>query len=975
MESNKDANHFETFSFIKSTKIDSINIELQEFRHKSTGALHYHLACDNDENVFMVAFRTVPEDSTGVAHILEHTALCGSEKYPLRDPFFLMIRRSLNTFMNAMTSSDWTAYPFASKNRKDFDNLLQVYMDAAFFSNLGELDFMQEGWRYEFSEMENRDSDLVFKGVVYNEMKGAMSSPVSIAWQTINKHVYPNTTYHYNSGGEPTDIPNLSYADLKQFYEEHYHPSNAIFMTYGDITALEHQQRFEELALNRFEKSEKIINVKDQPKFSKPLQVSEEIPVTGNEDKPQFVMAWLLGENTNVFELYRAELISGILLDNSASPLRKFLETTDIGTAPSPLCGLENSHKQMLFLCGLAGVSNDDVNNFEQQVMAVLSDVAENGIEQSKVEAFLHQLEISSREIGGDSEPFGLQLLLSALPAAIHRGDVSSLLNIDTALKRLAEKIKNPEFIKNAVKELFIDNNHKVTLLLKPEESVSENLVREEISKLKEIKEKLSDDDIDTIINKSLQLQKRQNQELDTEILPKVGIEDIGKTSQKKQADTSLLTRNNIKLNKFTTASNGICYNQIIRDIPQLDNDLIKDAAYYSQIVSELGYGDKDYLQTQDYQYSICGGINSLFTFRTVCGKKLKGCYVYSAKSLNRNFKATVELIKEHSEECRFDEYERIKDIVAQLRTKRENSVSGSGHALAMAAASAATGNIASTLNQIGGLPSVKQIIELDRNITENKFSIADFAEELKEQHNRIITLKKELLLISDSQLQEPEKILETVWNNTNSTESVKTEEISDISVPQKQLWLTNSQVNFCARAYSAVDIDHKDAPAFAVLGPFLRNGYLHKAIREQGGAYGGGAGYDPNIAAFRFFSYRDPRGKETLADFSKSIEWLLATDHGYASLEEAILGVIAAIDKPSSPAGECRKEFYSNFFGRDQKSREAYRQSILTVTTDDLKRITTEHLNSNNYGDAVITNKEMAKQFSGETFEEILLS
>ena len=247
-------NAHSSFEFIRRQPVESLNIVLEEYRHRKTGAQHIHIAADNNENVFLVALRTVPKDSRGVAHILEHTALCGSEKYPVRDPFFMMIRRSLNTFMNAFTSSDWTAYPFASQNSKDFNNLLDVYLDAVFFARLDPLDFAQEGHRVEFEIADDSNSPLVYKGVVFNEMKGAMSSVPSQLWHTLCHHLFPTTTYHYNSGGEPKDIPDLSYQQLTSFYKSHYHPSNAIFMTYGDLPAQELQQQFEEKALHRFEK-------------------------------------------------------------------------------------------------------------------------------------------------------------------------------------------------------------------------------------------------------------------------------------------------------------------------------------------------------------------------------------------------------------------------------------------------------------------------------------------------------------------------------------------------------------------------------------------------------------------------------------------------------------------------------------------------------------------------------------------------
>src|SRR5690625_4055119 len=282
------------FEFIRQQAIASLNVRVQEFRHRATGAQHIHLASDNPENVFLVALRTVPGDSTGVAHILEHTALCGSEKYPVRDPFFMMIRRSLNTFMNAMTSSDWTAYPFASLNRKDYFNLLDVYLDAVFFSRLDELDFRQEGHRLEFEVPDDPGSPLMYKGVVYNEMKGAMSSVPATLWQTLCKYVYPTTTYHYNSGGDPECITDLSYEQLREFYRTHYHPSNATFMTFGDIPAAELQACFEERALARFQRLDHGIRVPLEKRYLAPVRVEEYYALDedgGEENRTHHVLA------------------------------------------------------------------------------------------------------------------------------------------------------------------------------------------------------------------------------------------------------------------------------------------------------------------------------------------------------------------------------------------------------------------------------------------------------------------------------------------------------------------------------------------------------------------------------------------------------------------------------------------------------------------------------------------------------------
>ena len=406
------------FEQLRSHRIDTLNLTVEEYRHRKTGARHLHMAADNDENVFFVALRTFPMDSTGVAHILEHTALCGSEKYPVRDPFFMMIRRSLNTFMNAFTSSDWTAYPFASKNRKDFDNLLSVYLDSVFFSKLDEMDFSQEGHRLEFETPDDPETPLVYRGVVYNEMKGAMSAPTSQLWQNLSSYLFPTTTYHYNSGGEPDHIVDLSYDELIRFYRHHYHPSNALFATYGNIPAHEHHERFEELALSRFDHQHVELPVRDEKRMFAPLNVEQGYAIGEDEsadNKTHIVMGWLLGHSFDLQQNLEAHLLANVLLENSASPLMRALETSEIGQSPSPLCGLEDSNREMTFVCGIEGSEPGRDGELEQLIEKVLSDVAEQGVSQERLEAILHQLELHQREIAGDQFPYGLQLIMSAI--------------------------------------------------------------------------------------------------------------------------------------------------------------------------------------------------------------------------------------------------------------------------------------------------------------------------------------------------------------------------------------------------------------------------------------------------------------------------------------------------------------------------------------------------------------------------------
>ncbi len=571
------------FELLRSQPIDSLQVIVEEYRHLATGAQHIHITADNNENVFLVALRTVPQDSTGVAHILEHTALCGSDKYPVRDPFFMMIRRSLNTFMNAFTSSDWTAYPFASQNRKDFNNLLDVYLDAVFFSRLDPLDFAQEGHRVEFAEANNPKSDLVFKGVVFNEMKGAMSSVPSQVWQTLCKYVFPTATYHHNSGGEPEVIPDLTYEELKAFYKTHYHPSNAIFMTYGDISAAEHQAKFEAQALSKFDKLDKVIAVHEEKRYLAPITVEEAYPLTddtGTDKKTHIVVAWLLGKTTELRDSLQAQLLTSILLDHSASPLLHALETTDLGTSPSPLCGLDDSQLELTFVCGVEGSEPEQAEAVEALILTTLEKFAQDGVAVEELEAALHQLELGQREVGGDSYPYGLQIIMTALSSATHRGDAIALLNLDPEGEQMRNYRQDPNFIKNLAQKLLLNNRHRVRLTMHPDTDMAEQKNRAEIAKLAAIKDAMSDAEKQQVVNQAQALAERQEQIDDDSILPKVDLTDIP-ASMHYTAKESVQTVNGTPLTRYAAGTNGLVYQQVGVDMPELSAELLELIPYY----------------------------------------------------------------------------------------------------------------------------------------------------------------------------------------------------------------------------------------------------------------------------------------------------------------------------------------------------------------------------------------------------------
>ena len=965
------------FEFKGEHEIDSLNLTIQHYEHKVTGATHYHLAADDPQNVFLVALRTVPMDSTGVAHILEHTTLCGSEKYPVRDPFFMMIRRSLNTFMNAFTSSDWTAYPFATENRKDFQNLLQVYMDAVFFPNLDALDFAQEGHRFEFTDMKDSNSDLTYKGVVFNEMKGAMSSPVSTLWQEFSAELYPTSTYHYNSGGEPEDIPNLTHQQLLDFHKLHYHPSNSVFMTYGDIPAIEHQTQFETLGLERFEDTVPEVHVGLEPRYTEP-KVVEKSYALDEEDisaKTHIVLGWLLGQNQDPLQVLRGHLLSAVLLDNSASPLRKVLEETELANAPSPLCGFEESNKEMAFVVGVQGSEPEHAQAVEEMILTELQRIADEGVEQSQVEAMLHQLELSQREVGGDGYPYGLQLILHSLAGALHDGDPIALLDTDAALKQLEDEVKSPDFIPGLVKELLLNNTHRVRLTMKPDTELSAQKEQAEKDKLAAIQAKLTDVEKQAIIDQAVALEERQSQEDDPSILPEVTKDDIPAEIKHYAANTSKIA--DMEVSSYQCGTNGLTYEQLIIDLPELTEQEQALMPLFNSCLTEVGTQKRDYIEMQSYQAEVSGGISARSSVHSKIGDP-QGChshFMLSSKALNRNQMPMAELLNETLNEARFDETNRLKDLVSQIRASVDHGITGNGHGLAMMAATQNFTPAARWKFERSGFAGIQYIKTLNEDLKSDD-AMASFSEGLSSIQSKLKASSKQALVISDEPgIDSALESMNSVWSKVEqSSGSQKGFEFVASQKPINQAWVTSTQVNFCALAYPAVTSEHEDAPKLSVLGACLRNGFLHSAIREKGGAYGGGATYNSEASAFVFYSYRDPRLMETYDDFKRAQEWLMSPEATQAKVDEAILNVISSMDKPGSPAGEMKKAFFQSLFGRTHEIRMAYRLGVISTTIEELRVLAEKYLTNENTSSVVLTNSQNAETLKDSEFEIITL-
>ncbi len=856
------------------------------------------------------------------------------------------------------------------KTKKDFQNLLSVYLDATFAANLNPLDFAQEGIRI---ELEN--GEPVYKGVVFNEMKGAMSSPSDQLYHQLAHHLFPETTYHYNSGGDPKDIPDLTYDELVGFYKSHYHPSNAVFMTFGNEPAHKLQEQFETLALSKFDKGE-TLHSKPETRLAAPIAVTETYAVDAEDlkDKTYHIISWLLPQASDIKIRLGMRLVEGILLEDSASPLRHYLETCGYAQSTGPIMGVDDSNYEMTFYCGVQGSNPEHAEEFKNGVFKVLEDVASKPVDSQMVDAILHQIELHQREINGDGMPYGLSLILNGLSSAIHHSDPVDVWDVDTAIANVKEELKDPMWLSNLIKEHLIDNPHRVQMTLVPDATKSAKEAEEEKARLAEIGAKLTEADKAEIIAQTEALKIRQDTPDDLNLLPKVGLEDVPAQMHIVQGQLREIISNRLDtpLNLYHAGTNGIYYNQVLIQIP---DEIIKSPYFnlMSILMGEVGAGEYGYLELQQLQTAVSGGIGMGASLRSKVDDKGKitAWLTLTTKSLVNNLEA-IRLLKVAFEQLRFDEKDRIIELLQQRKTRWSSRLSGSGHSYAMQIAGRNHSALALRDYNTTGLGALNWLGELVSKIEKDEAAYDQLIQELKVIHNRLLQAPKQFLLVCEEhQSNRLIEEIQNVWDKLSIDQlDAELTQVNFENSDKDEAWLIQANVQFCSSAYAAVEVSHPDAAPLMVLAAYLRNGFLHSAIREKGGAYGGGASYDGNACSFRFYSYRDPRLAETFQDFEASVDWLFNAEQLPHQLEEAILGLIASMDKPGSPAGEAITACYSLLHARTPAFRAQLRERLLAVNLDDLKRVADVYLRQQKPSKAVVAPIAKREQLQTLGFE-----
>ncbi len=673
------------------TSLKQISGFLYRLVHLQTGARHLHISAPDHENTFGVTFKTVPADSTGVAHILEHTVLCGSEKYPVRDPFFSMLKRSLSTFMNAFTASDWTMYPFSTQNTKDYYNLMDVYLDAAFFPNIDALSFKQEGHRLEFEAGASAEEEetLVYKGVVYNEMKGAMSSPDQVMARSILNALYPDTTYHNNSGGEPGEIPKLTHDQLKAFHQRHYHPSNAFFYTYGNMPLEQHLEFISEKIMTRFKAIDPKTDVPMQPRWQTPRSVRYTYalaPTEQSERKSQVSLAWLMGDICDTFDVLVLAVLEQVLLGNAASPLRKALMDSGLGSALSDATGFDADNRDTMFACGLKDTDEAAAEKIEGIILGVLRQLVDGGIAREMVDAAIHQIEFHRKEITNTPYPYGLRLLLTMIGSWLHGGDPARILQLDADLADLNEKINSGPFLENYVQRWFIDNPHRIRMVLSPDQEKAEKEEERVTAELSQRAGSLSAAEKAQIKNDTVALESLQESDEDISCLPTLQLTDIPLDVPSCSPSSVSPT---VPLWTFAQPTSGIFYFQGAAGV-NMSSDLLPWIPFFCYAFTKIGTEKSSYTQIAQRIDAVTGGLTLGAHARSPWSRNQEcmPLVTMKAKCLSRNTPAMLDLIEELISTAIFSDQTRLKQLLGEYQAGLESMIVHNGHRLAISLSS-----------------------------------------------------------------------------------------------------------------------------------------------------------------------------------------------------------------------------------------------------------------------------------------------
>jgi Zn-dependent M16 (insulinase) family peptidase len=933
------------YKIVRREPLERLEGTYLELEHQRTGARHIHIDCPDDNNAFAVFFPTAPNDSTGVAHILEHVVLAGSRRFPVRDPFFSMTRRSLATFMNAFTSADWTMYPFSTRNPKDFMNLMEVYLDATFFPRLDEDSFKQEGIRFEFEDPADPNSGLRYKGVVFNEMKGALASPQAAVQKALGRALFPGQTYAYISGGDPEHIPDLTWEQLRKFHAVHYHPSNAYFYTYGDRPLEETLAAIERNALDLFERIEVDVSIPRVKRFTKPVEAIEPYPATPGEDlshKAQALVAWVTVPTGDSFRLLAMRVLSEVLLGNAGSPLRKALIDSKLGTAMADGSGLQDDYQETVFGAGLKDIALDDADNVQRVVLDTLARLATGGLDKAQVDATIHRLEFDKRERSNAGFPYALKVLFNLLAPYYYGGDPYMAASFDADIAHLEQARAEGRFFEALIQTELLDNHHRVLLKVEPDPELEERQRRKELERLAAAEASLSEEDKARIVAEALRLKAQQEAKQDLSSLPTLELSDIPMKFEDVPSKETTIGKANVEF--FPMPTNGVHYIDIRTDFSTLSPDLKDLLPLFSRVMTQTGAAGQDYVQIATRIAAYTGGIGAAPQVPPLAQRDdYLQSFIVSGKALDRNAKPFVDLLADLTARLEV-EPARLKEIIAESATRLESSVANLGFQYAVLLAQSklsSEGAINDRLQGIGMLHVMRSLAKLDEH------ELGDVVSKLDDIKTRLFRRDSIQVIVTceDSMVETLRELVASLVDALPQGSANGQPDKPRPLDPVREARTAPLPVAFNVRSFTTVRYTHPDAPVLLVLANYLRDTFLHRELREKGGAYGAYAQAGIGGGNFYLGSYRDPNIIRTYDVYDQAALWVTEGAIDPEAVKEAILGACGDVDPLESPDIKGRREATNKLTGFTRKERETFKQRLLNVAAADLRRVAKVYL------------------------------
>lgn len=929
------------YELVEKKTLEDLKSEGFILKHKKSGARIALISNDDENKVFYIGFRTPPKDSTGVAHILEHSVLCGSKEFPIKDPFVELVKGSLNTFLNAMTYPDKTVYPVASCNDKDFQNLMHVYLDAVFYPNIYKTDkiFKQEGWHF---DLQSPEDELTINGVVYNEMKGAFSSPDDVMYRAQLEGLYPDITYGVESGGDPEVIPELTYENFLAFHQKFYHPANSYIYLYGNVDMVEKLEFIDEKYLSHFEE----IQVDSEIALQKPFEGEsrvfiKEYPISESEKEEESAyLSWNVSIADSLDkDLYVAfQIVDYALCSAPGAPLKQALVDKKVGKDVYSL--YESTLRQPYFSVVAKDTSLEKQSVFLETIEEVVKNIVKNGFDEKALMAGINYYEFKYREADFGSYPKGLMYGLQSLDSWLY-DEKQPFLHIEAneTFAALRKKAKEGYF-EELLQKYLLDNPHKAVVILKPKKGLTEENDAKLAAWLVEKKASFTADEIDKIVEETQALEEYQEAEDSKEDLAKIPLlsrEDIGKEARKIVNEECAI--GDVPVLKHEVFTNGIAYLRMIFECKEIPADLLP---YLGIFKGCLGL-----LNTENYSYGdlfneiniVTGGMSAVNN----CYSNIDDLNQYrltleiKTKVLYDNIPKAIDLMREVIMTSDFTDAKRLQEIVAEGRSRTQSQMTSSGHSVAVNRA-LSYGSVSGEISEvISGIPFFRLVTEIDDGFVEKKEEVVSKLQRLA----KVIFRKENLLVDFVGTVEGYEKLAEPVTGFAEALYTGPVEKGNYIPVVSRKNegYMTSGQVQYVCRAGN---FRRKGLPytgALRILKVMMGYEYLWTNVRVKGGAYGCMCGFGKSGESY-FVSYRDPNLGKTIDVYEKAAENIAGFEADERTMTQYIIGAVSDLDTPMNPSAVGLFSLSAYMTGLTQEVLQKERDQMLSATAEDVREL-----------------------------------